>query len=152
MARKRMNIHKPWDERKPEALDIIKAGGTINDVCQLLRCSRTQFYDFLKFNPDIMAEIDEARTVPIRQVRNALYKNCIGFTVTDIKETTTTTESGTQIKTEKIIRTIPPNQRAIEVFLRNHTDDFRDNDKFTQDAKEKELKLKEEKQNSEEDW
>lgn len=152
MPRAKKDIQKLWTERKEEALEIIKAGGTIEDVCKLLRCSHTPFYDFVRANSDAMAEIEQARAVPLKQVRNALYRNCIGFTVTDIKETITETADGDIKKTEKITRTIPPNQRAIEVFLRNHTDGFRDNDKFTQDVKEKELKLKEEKQNGAEDW
>lgn len=152
MGRHKLDLPKIWEERKGEALEIIKEGGTIEDVCKYLRCSSSPFYVFLKDNKDAMAEIEQARSVPLRQVRNALYRNCLGFTVTDTKETIITTANGPQTKTETITRTIPPNQRAIEVFLRNHTDGFRDNDKFTQDVKEKELKLKEEKMNSSEEW
>lgn len=155
MRKDAIDYNTLWNDKKSDALKIIKRGGTIADVAKFLGGSKTTFYNWLQKTPDAKLALDNARSGLIVDINNALYRNAIGYTTTETKVTVITNPDGSETtKRETTTRQVPPNQRAIETFLRNYTDNYRDSDDFTQKLKTKELDIKEQKANNAggEDW
>lgn len=144
MARPKSDFVKIFNEHKDELVEIIEAGGTVNDCAAALGFKKTFFYDGLKEHSELADVIQKARRKPIKQIHSALLKAALGYDVPIVKTVTTTDKEGhvTEVTTETVLHQ-PPNMRAAEMFLRGHDEDYRDSDLFVRKAKEKELKLRE---------
>ena len=152
MAYRKINFETAWPEKRETGIKILREGGTMGDLATWIGCNRATMYRYLQDNPlsDMAKDIEMARSYTLAEIHNALYKNAMGHIVEDEKETIiTNTDGSVTHKLEKTKRHIPPNERAIEVYLRNHTDTFRDSDAFTQAMKQKELEIKEQKNGEE---
>lgn len=149
MPRPLINFINLWNTNKDEALDIIKKGGTIDDICKLLCIGRKAFYIHLSKHEEIKDEIETARRVPVKKVSDTLYKLCVGYEIEEVKETITETDAGTIKKTEHVKKQVAPNIRAIALYLRNNSPEYRDCDYLTADLKKRELEIKEQRAKSE---
>lgn len=152
MPRPLTNFVNLWNTNKKKALDIIRQGGTIDDVCALLCLGRKAFYKHLAQHDEIKDEIETARRVPVQKITDVLYKLCCGYEIEEEKTIIIETAEGTTKKTEKTKKHIAPNLRAIALYLRNNSPDYRDCDELTAEIKKREIELKEQKAKDSEAW
>lgn len=154
MARRKTDYDALWadSKRKEYSGKILRMGGTMEDVAKYLGGCRASFEAWLKNNIDARDFLQRAKAGAVEEIHDTLFKLAKGgFTVTKKKVTVIENPDGsTTTKTETATETVPPNQRAVEVYLRNASDAYRDNDYFTQRTKAKELEIKETKANTEE--
>lgn len=136
-----------WTEkiepRKDEIVTWAKAGATNAEIAEALGVGYSTFMDHLNKNPDFSDSLKRARLTGVPEVKLALYKRAVGFTQTETKKSVRKDKDGEK-KTfiEEVEKYYPPDVGAIQTFLRNNTENFRDKSKFDYDFKEMELELK----------
>lgn len=134
-------IPKPEEEMSEEeisykdrllAIEVEKlaAKGLTNDqIIQELRISRWTFYKKLKEQPYFTYALFKHRHIAIQNVESALYKRSVGYTVLEktieAKPVVSIDEAGNLLKNWQLIdskiieKDIPPDVKAIELFLIN---------------------------------
>lgn len=131
------------EPRKEEIVNWAKAGATNAEIATALGISYSTFMDHVSKNPDFSDSLKEARLSGVPEVKLALYKRAVGFEYEEKKTYMKKDEEGKmQQYTELTKKTALPDVGAIQTFLRNNTEDFRDRDKATYSFKEMELELR----------
>lgn len=136
-----------WTEkiepRKDEIIDWAKIGATNAEISEALGVSYSTFMDHLSKNPDFSDSLRRARLSGVPEVRRALYKRALGFEYEEKKTYMKKDKNGaTFTYTEITKKQALPDVGAIQTFLRNNTEDFKDRDKTTYDFKKAELELR----------
>lgn len=131
---------------KPKLNEIIswaRAGATNAEICSALGIAPSTFQDHLAKNTDFSESLKEARLSGVPAVKMALYKRAVGFEYEEKKVSLKKDDDGiTRQYIETIKKQALPDVGAIQTFLRNNTEDFRDRDKETYDFKKMELELR----------
>lgn len=129
--------------RMEEIIAWARSGATNKEIASALGIGYSTLTDQIKANPDFSDSLREARTSGVPAVKLALYNRAIGFEYVEKKTYIKEDENGSKSKyTEIIKKRALPDVGAIQTYLRNYTEDFRDKDKATYDFKETELELK----------
>lgn len=136
-----------WTERieprKDEIIEWCRSGATNKEISEALGVSYSTFCKHLSENKEFSDSIKGARLSGVPMVRLALMKRALGFFEEETKTSVRKDEDGeTKQFIEKTKKYYPPDVGAIQTFLRNNTEDFRDRDKATYDFKELEIELK----------
>lgn len=103
----------PWTGRQIAAV----LGGVTPDT----------LYRWYKKYPDLKAAAEEIREPADDAVVNALYKNCVGYTVEEVKETLDA--QGNLLRKEVIKKPVTPMPNAQTLWLRNRRPEEWNNDK-----------------------
>lgn len=142
--RGRPNAYKEIIEpRKDEIISWVKAGATNKEVAEALGISYATFMDHCSKNSDFSDSLKQARLSGVPAVKLALYKRALGFEYEEKKTYIKKDEDGNESRyTEITKKQALPDVGAIQTFLRNNTEDFRDRDKATYSFKEMELELR----------
>lgn len=131
------------EPRKDEIVEWARAGATNAEIAEALGVSYSTFLDHTRKNPDFSDSLKQARLSGVPAVKLALYNRAIGMVTEDKKTYIKLDEDGKESKyTEITKKQHPPDVGAIQTYLRNNTDDFRDKDKATYSFKEMELELR----------
>lgn len=144
MGKGRPNAYKTKIEpRKDEILLWARSGATNAEIASALGIGYSTFLDHVKANPQFSDSLKEARLSGVPEVKLALYKRAIGFDYEEKKTYVKKDDNGTESRyTEITKKKALPDVGAIQTYLRNNTDDFRDRDKATYSFKEMELELR----------
>lgn len=144
MSKPRIDVEKHFWEHKDDVVEIIEAGGTIQDIANLIGCGKDKIYQAMKEHEDINDVIDIARRKPIKAINNKLLECAMGYDKVQVKTVVTTDREGNTTETTTTTTVhYPPSMRAIEMYLRGHDKDYRDSDYMTAKIKQQELKMKE---------
>lgn len=131
------------EPRKAEILEWAKAGATNKEIAQALGIGYSTFLSHLSNNQDFSDSLKDARLSGVPDVKLALYRRAVGFEYQETKSYIKKDEDGNEYKyTEITKKQALPDVGAIQTYLRNNTEDFRDRDKTTYDFKEMELELR----------
>ncbi len=129
--------------RKDEIVAWVKAGATNKEVAEALGISYSVFLSHCSKNPEFSDSLKQARLTGVPAVKLALFKRALGFEYEEKKTYIKKDSDGNEYKyTEITKKQALPDVGAIQTYLRNNTDTFRDKDKATYDFKELELELK----------
>lgn len=136
-----------WKERiEPRISEIMEwatAGATNKEIASALGVSYSSFMKHCSNQKEFSDSLREIRMSGVPIVRSALYKRAIGFEYEEKKTYIKQDEDGNQSKYTEITKKYAlPDVSAIQIFLRNNADEFRDKDKQTYDFKEMELELR----------
>lgn len=136
-----------WTEkiepRKEEIVEWAKSGATNAEIAEALGIGYSTFCDHLSKNKDFSDSLKQARLSGVPMVKLALYKRALGFEYEEKKTYMKKDENGvTMTYTEITKKQALPDVGAIQTYLRNNTEDFKDKDKTTYDLKEAELELR----------
>ena len=145
MAKKgRPNAYE--EKIKPRTDEIIqwaRAGATNKEIAMALGVAYSTFTSHVSENPDFSDSLRQARLSGVPGVKLALYNRAIGMVTEDRKTYIKQDADGNESKyTEITKKQHPPDVGAIQTYLRNNTEDFRDKDKTTYDLKEMEIELR----------
>lgn len=129
--------------RMDEIIEWARAGATNPEIASALNIGYSTFSDHVAKNEDFSESLKEARRSGVPEVKLALLKRCLGFEYEEVKTSMKKDEDG-EIRqyVEKTKKYALPDVGAIQTFLRNNTDDFRDRDKTTYDFKAQEIELR----------
>lgn len=131
------------EPRKEEIVEWVKAGATNKEVCEALGVSYSTFMEHLNKNTEFSDSLKQARLSGVPVVKLALYKRAVGFEYEEKKTYIKKDDEGNEWKyTEITKKQALPDIGAIQTYLRNNTEDFRDRDKATYDFKEMEIELR----------
>ena len=136
-----------WTEkiepRKDDIVEWARAGATNKEVAEALGIGYSTFCDHLSKNKDFSDSLKQAKLSGVPMVKLALYKRALGFEYEEKKTYMKKDENGvTMTYTEITKKQALPDVGAIQTYLRNNTENFRDKSKFDYDFKEMELELK----------
>ena len=136
-----------WTEkiepRKDDIVEWARAGATNAEIAEALGIGYSTFCDHLSKNKDFSDSLKQARLSGVPMVKLSLYKRAIGFEYEEKKTYMKKDENGvTMTYTEITKKQALPDVGAIQTYLRNNTEDFKDKDKTTYDLKEAELELR----------
>lgn len=136
-----------WTEkiepRKEEIVEWAKSGATNAEIAEALDVGYSTFMDHLSKNKDFSDSLKVARLSGVPMVKLALYTRAIGFEHKETKTSIRVDENGEKKQfVETTTKYYPPDVGAIQTYLRNNTEDFKDKDKTTYDLKEAELELR----------
>lgn len=133
---------------QPKLDDIIlwaRAGSTNAEIASALGIGLSTFQDHISKNTDLSDALKNARMSGVPDVKLALYRRAIGFEYTEVKNGERPDKEGNIVKyTEVTKKYALPDVGAIQTYLRNFSEGFRDRDKATYDFKEAEIRLKKE--------
>lgn len=144
MPRGRPNAYKTKIEpRLKEIIEWARAGATNAEIASALGVGRSTFCDHVAKNKDLSDSLEEARLSGVPAVKMALFKRAVGFTYEEKKISRRKDEDG-EIKEfiEITTKEALPDVSAIQVFLRNNSEDFRDKDSLTNEFKRMEIDLR----------
>lgn len=131
------------EPRKDEIIDWVRAGATNAEIAEALGISYSTYMKHLSENTDFSDSLKQVRLSGVPSVKLALYNRAIGMITEDKKTYIKLDENGKESKyTEITKKQHPPDVGAIQTFLRNNTEDFRDRDKISYDFKSMELELR----------
>lgn len=131
------------EPRKDEILSWAKAGATNAEIAEALGIGYSTFLDHVSKNVEFSDSLKQARLSGVPAVKLALYKRALGFEYEEVKTSMRVDEDGEKKQyVEKTRKQALPDVGAIQTFLRNCCDDFRDRDKSTYDFKQLEIELK----------
>ena len=145
MARKgRPNAYTEVIEpRRAEILEWVRAGATNREIAQALGIGYSTFLSHVANNQDFSDSIRDARLSGVPEIKLALYRRATGFEYEEKKTYIKKEPDGKEYKYTEITRKQAlPDVGAIQTYLRNNSEDFRDRDKATYDFKELELELR----------
>lgn len=145
MARKgRPNAYTEVIEpRRDEIIEWARAGATGAEIAEALGIGYSTFRDHVNKNPDFSASLKQARLSGVPTVKLSLYRRANGFEYEETKTYIKVDPEGKESQyTEITKKQALPDVGAIQTYLRNNTEDFRDRDKATYDIKEVELELR----------
>ena len=136
-----------WTEkiepRKDDIVEWARAGATNKEVAEALGIGYSTFCDHLSKNKDFSDSLKQAKLSGVPMVKLALYKRALGFEYEEKKTYMKKDENGvTMTYTEITKKQALPDVGAIQTYLRNNTEEFKDKDKTTYDLKEAELELR----------
>lgn len=136
-----------WTERieprKDEIVSWAKAGASNAEIAEALGIGYSTFCDHKSKNKDFSDSLKQARLSGVPMVKLALYKRATGFEYEEKKTYMKKDENGvTMTYTEITKKQALPDVGAIQTYLRNNTEDFKDRDKTTYDFKKAELELR----------
>lgn len=131
---------------KPRFDDIIiwaKAGATNVEIASALGIGLSTFQDHIANNEELRDALKQAKMSGVPEIKMALYKRAMGYEVEEVKKGVRPGKDGELIQyTEVTKKHIAPDVGAIQTYLRNFSDGFRDRDKYTYDFKQMEIDLK----------
>lgn len=131
------------EPRKNEIITWAKAGATNAEIATALGVAYSTFMDHVSRNPDFSDSLRQARLSGVPDVKLALYKRAMGFEYEERKTYMKRDPDGNESKyTEITKKQALPDVGAIQTYLRNNTEDFRDRDKISYDMKEMEIDLR----------
>lgn len=145
MARKPGRPNAYEERIKPRIDEIIlwaRAGATNTEIASALGVGKSTFLDHLARNKELSDSLAQARMSGVPEVKMALLKRALGFEYEEKKISVRVEDGEKKQYIETTRKQALPDVGAIQVYLRNYTDDFRDRDKVTYDFKELELELK----------
>lgn len=130
-----------WDE----IMEAVKKGANNKEIASFLGIGEGTIYDYFNAHPDFKEAIEEARRKVVVEVKNALLKRALGYKVTETKKNRRMDEDGTFKEFVEVSeKDVPPDPRAIAMYLRNYDVDWVETDGFSRRMKEEEMKLKKE--------
>ena len=131
------------EPRMDEIILWARAKATNQEIASALGIGYSTFCSHVAENKEFSDSLKQARLSGVPIVKMSLYKLANGFEYEEVKTSMKKDEDGeVRQYVEKIKKYALPNLGAIQTFLRNNTDDFRDKDKTTYDFKEMELELR----------
>lgn len=131
------------EPRKDEIIEWAKSGATNAEIAEALDVGYSTFMDHLSKNKEFSDSLKQARLSGVPMVKLALYKRALGFEYEEKKTYMKKDENGvTMTYTEITKKQALPDVGAIQTYLRNNTEDFKDRDKTTYDFKKAELELR----------
>lgn len=133
------NVAEQWDE----IMDLCRRGATNKELACFIGVAEGTIYEYFKRHPNFERALHEIRHRQVIEVKNALLKKALGYAVERKKKyIKTDAEGNEQVYTEITQEEVPPDPRAIAMWLRNYDESYVDADGFTRKAKEQELKLR----------
>lgn len=131
------------EPRRDEIIEWARAGATNREIAEALGVGYSTFMDHVSRQKDFSDSLSQARLSGVPAVKQALFKRALGFEYEEVKTSVRKDEDGeTKQFIEKVRKYYPPDVGAIQTFLRNNTEDFRDRDKETYDFRKLELELR----------
>lgn len=131
------------EPRKDEIIEWVKAGATSAEIAEALGMAQSTYLNHVSKNKEFSDSLKQARLGGVPSVKLALYQRALGFEYEEKKTYIKKDEDGKESKyTEITKKRALPDVGAIQTYLRNNTEDFRDRDKSTQTFKEMELELR----------
>lgn len=131
------------EPRKDEIITWAKAGATNAEIAMALGVGYSTFMDHVSKNQDFSDSLKQARLSGVPEVKLALFNRAVGMVTEDKKTYIKRDTDGNEYKyTEVTRKQHPPDVGAIQTYLRNNTEDFRDRDRETYSMKEMELELR----------
>lgn len=131
---------------KPKFNDIVlwaKAGATNVEIASALGIGLSTFQDHIANNAELRDALKEAKMSGVPEVKMALYKRAIGYEYEEVKTSVRPGKDGELMQfTEVTKKQALPDVGAIQTYLRNFSEGFRDRDKLTYDFKQMEIELK----------
>lgn len=136
-----------WTDRIEPRIDEIlswaKAGATNTEIAEALGIGYSTFLDHVSKHAEFSDSLKRARLSGVPAVKLALYKRALGFEYEEVKTSMRVDVDGEKKQfIEKTKKQALPDVGAIQTFLRNTCEDFRDRDKSTYDFKQMEIELK----------
>ena len=128
------------EPRITEIITWARAGAKNKEIAEALGVSYATFMDHVSKNPEFSDSLKQARLSGVPMVKLALYKRALGFEYEEKKTYMKKDADGNESKyTEITKKQALPDVGAIQTFLRNNTEDFRDRDKTTYDFKKMDM-------------
>jgi hypothetical protein len=143
-GRGRPNIYETVIQPKQnEIIAWAKAGATNAEIASALGIGLSTLQDHISKHKDLSDALHTARRSGVPEVKLALYRRAIGYKYTEKKCGTRPNKDGEMVEYVEIVeKEALPALVAIQVFLRNFSDDFRDRAKTDYDFKALELELR----------
>lgn len=121
-----------------------KAGSTNYEMACALDVSITAFQDYLTKFSELKEAVREGRMTGVPEVRRALLDRALGCEITETETVMAKGEDGRlhPVSTKVTKKKMAPDISAIQLYLRNASEEWRDTDATTQAVKEAEAELK----------
>lgn len=128
-----------WDR----IMELCGRGATNEEIAKSIGIAEGTLYEYFKRHPDFEKALHEIRHTQIIEVKNALLKKALGYKVERKKRYMKTDADGNEsMYTEITEEEVPPDPRAISMWLKNYDKAWSDSDRFTRDLKQQELELR----------
>lgn len=121
-----------------------KAGSTNCEIACALDLHISTFQGYLAKYPDLKEAVRQGRMTGVPEVRRALLDRALGCEITET-ETIMARDADGKLKptsTKVTKKRLAPDISAIQLYLRNASEEWRDTDAATQAVKEAEAELK----------
>lgn len=133
-----------WDD----IMEAVKKGANNKELAVFIGIGEGTIYDYFNAHPEFKQAIEDARRKTVVEVKNALLKRALGYSYKEIKRTRKVKnhKENEEGETEEFVevseKEVPPDPRAISMYLRNYDPDWVETDGFSRRMKEEEMKLK----------
>ena len=133
---KGQKAYDAFKAKKAEVLKMVEEGAIQREIAEFLGVSYRTYTYMISAHPEVEADILRSASKRVREVKNALYKRAVGFTL----RKTTISDKGTTVIEEEVA----PDVQAIRLYLMNYDKSFVDMTRETYGLRKKALDLKEE--------
>ena len=130
--------------RLEEIRQWAKAGSTNYEIACALDVHLSTFQDYLTKFPELRDAVKEGHMTGVPEVRRALLDRALGCEVTETETVMARGDDGKlhPVSTKVTKKKLAPDISAIQLYLRNASEEWRDTDATTQAVKEAEAELK----------
>lgn len=125
-----------FQAKKTEILKLVAEGAIQREIAEFMGVSYRTFTYMIASHPEVEQELLRSASSRVREVKNALYRRAVGFTLRKM----TSSEKGTTVIEEEVA----PDVQAIRLYLMNYDKTFVDMTRETYGLRKKALDLKEE--------
>lgn len=129
--------------RLKEISEWARAGATNEEIASALGVGYSSFCSYIGKYQELSDSLKEARKSGVPEVKNALYRRAVGFEYEEKKTYMKKDEDGQMHQYVEITKKQAlPDIAAIQTYLRNYSDGFRDRDKISYELREMEIGIR----------
>lgn len=144
-----------YDEAVKPYLEEIKkwaeSGATLQEIAGALGIAKSTLSEHKNKYSELSNAIKKSRKVAVLEIKASLFKKAKGYDYVETEKHIKKSNKGDEVTFVKETKKHqPPSEAAANMLLKNWDKTWKQNDTFTNDLKEQELKLKELKINSDE--
>lgn len=133
---KGQKAYDAFQAKKEAVLKMVEEGAIQREIAEFLGVSYRTFTYMISAHPEVEQELLRSASKRVREVKNALYRRAVGFTLRKM----TSSEKGTTVIEEEVA----PDVQAIRLYLMNYDKSFVDMTRESYGLRKKALDLKEE--------
>lgn len=116
---------------------------SVRQIAAKLGISKTTLYKYAREYPELQAALDNGKDGLVDDLKSAIKKRALGYTVKEVCTTTTEdAEGNTTTITKTTTRHVPADLGSAHLLLKNLDPDWHDADMVTIKQREKELEIK----------
>ncbi len=137
-----------YDEAvKPYLKEIKKwaeTGATLQEIADALGIAKSTLCDYKNKYSELSNAIKKSRKIAVLEIKASLFKKAKGYDYKESEKHIKKSSKGEEVTfVKETTKHQPPSEAAANMLLKNWDKTWKQNDVFTNDLKEQELKLRE---------